>query len=89
MTLSEFERQIKQKLLEEAAGPYGFRCQFRGVLYADKSGLCAIRTTIIGAGPNKQRARQDFVEKIRGKWARVFDGLGAYQEFGVPRSLAP
>jgi hypothetical protein len=87
MTLSQFERQIGRTLVVEPAGKRAFRCFFEGVLFAERPGLCGVTTTIIAAGPNRQRARGDFVQKIRGKFARVYHGSRSYTEFPVPVAL--
>jgi len=89
MTLAEFGNlQLVRPLVIERSGK-AWRCYFQGVLYAAKPGLCAVVVTIVGAGPNQERMREDFVQKIRGKCARVYDGMGAYTEFPVPASLTP
>lgn len=87
MTITQFGRIIGCSLVVERTHG-GWRCYFPHVMFTDRSGAC-IAVTVIGAGPNQQRMLDDFTGKIRGKWARIYDGLGAYQEFPVPKGLTP
>ena len=86
MNLRELSGHIGRNPEMQAVGSIR-RCFYQSVMFADKLGVCAVTTTIIGCGPNEERAKEDLVLKIRGKVARVFDGLGAYKEFPVPKTL--
>ncbi len=84
MSLNEFGRHLCRALVIERS-VIGWRCYFPDVVYADKAGPCAVTTTIIGAGPNQQRARQDLAQKLSGKVARIpAYPKGCYAEFPVP-----
>ena len=88
MTLSEFGRHvIRRDLIVQPIDDRACRCYFEHVMFAESFGRCAVVTTIIGVGPTQQRMREDFVQKIRGKVARVYDGMGAYAEYPVPDTL--
>jgi hypothetical protein len=86
MTLTHFGRNIIGRLLVIEQTHCGWRCYFPNVMYTEKQGA-GIAVTVIGAGPNQQRMLEDFVQKVRGKWARIYDGLGAYTEYPVPPTL--
>jgi hypothetical protein len=86
MTLVHFGRNIIGRTLVIERTHGGWRCYFPNIMYTEKSGA-SVAVTIIGAGPNQQRMLSDFAQKIRGKWARRYDGLGAYTEYPVPQSL--
>jgi hypothetical protein len=85
MTLVQFGRLIKRPLVVETSGKVA-RCYYANVLYGNGP-RAAVVSTAIGCGPNQERARVDLVQKVRGKVARVYDGMGAYTEFPVPRFL--
>ena len=86
MTLNQFGRIIRRHLVVECVGKF-WRCYYENVAYTDKPGRCGITVTIAGAGPTQERMRQDFAQKIRGKIVRLYDGMGAYDEYPVPLSL--
>jgi hypothetical protein len=88
MSIAEFSEQLGRPFVVEPIGK-AWRCYFQGAMYTDKPGLNAVAISIIGAGPNQQRMREDFVGKIRGKVARTYDGTGHYREFPVPLALRP
>jgi len=85
MSLTQFGRIIGRTLVVEPTH-HGWRCYFPNTMFTEKSDAC-IAVTVIGAGPNQRRMREDFTQKIGGKWARTYDGVGAYTEYPVPTSL--
>ena len=78
MTLEEFARIIERPLtLQFVPGvPTSYwRCFFDN-------------TSVVGCGPNQERARRDLVQKIRGRNIGFWTPTGRnYREYAVPDAL--
>ena len=90
MTPEQFGRIIGRPLTIQRAQDSDtlfWRCYYANTLFANAP-RAAVSVPVIACGPNPERARQDFAQKIRGKYVRVIDGAGAFTEFPVPLSLS-
>lgn len=89
MTLAQFGRIVNRTLTVEkiTRGRMTYwRVYYPNTLVTDQP-RAAVAITVIGSGPNQERAKLDLAQKLRGKYLRALDGRGGYHEFEVPRSL--